>query len=163
MDEVEAVAWCEGCRFVWVDTYARWRTSRPGTPAGLHYQENRIVDPGGFIKSRGVNHASEGEWKAVPHLLERLPLQPVSLAGDTGYKVGELRQILEERDIEAYIPIQPIQETNMVCRGGFVYHGDHLVCLEGKIMRRSTFHRRYGAYQYFARQKDCQACPIKDA
>ena len=145
-----------------VDTDARWRTSRPGKPAGLHYQENAIVDLGGFILSRGVTHASEGEWKAVPRLLERLPLQPVSLAGDTGYNVGELRQLLEERDIAAYIPIHPIQETNMVTRGGFVYHGDHLVCPQGKILRRSTFHRRDGAYQYFARQKDCQACPVKD-
>ena len=64
-----------------VDTDARWRTSRPGKPSGLHYQENVIVDLGGFIVSRGVTHASEGEWKAVPDLLERLPLPPISLAG----------------------------------------------------------------------------------
>ena len=67
-----------------VDTDARWRTSRPGKPAGLHYQENIIVDLGGFIVSRGVTHASEGEWKAVPGLLERLPIIPVSLAGVAG-------------------------------------------------------------------------------
>ena len=36
-----------------VDTDARWRTSRPGKPAGLHYQENIIVDLGGLIVSRG--------------------------------------------------------------------------------------------------------------
>ena len=40
---------------------------------------------GGFILSRGVTHASEGEWKALPHLLEQLPLQPASLAADTAY------------------------------------------------------------------------------
>ena len=36
-----------------VDTDARWRTSRAGKPAGLHYQENVIVDLGGFIVARG--------------------------------------------------------------------------------------------------------------
>ena len=95
-----------------VVTDARWRTSRPGKPAGLHYQENIIVDLGGFIVSRRVTHASEGEWKAVPGLLEPLPIRPVSLAGDTGYNVGQLRQLLEERSITAYSPIHPIQETN---------------------------------------------------
>ena len=53
-----------------VDTDTRWRTSRPGKPAGLHYQENVIVDLGGFILSRGATHASEGPWKAVPDLLK---------------------------------------------------------------------------------------------
>ena len=80
-----------------VDTDARWRTSRPGKPSGLHYQENVIVDLGGFIVSRGVTHASEGEWKAVPDLLERLPLPPISLAADTGYSVGQLRELFGGR------------------------------------------------------------------
>ena len=61
--------------------------------------------------SRGVIHASEGEWKAVPDLLERLPLPPSSLAGDTGYSVGQLRELLEDQDITAYIrpcPSDPV-------------------------------------------------------
>ncbi len=119
-----------------VDTDARSRTSRRGKPSGLHYRENVMVDLGGFIQSRGVSHASEGKWKAVPALLEGLPLQPVSLAADTGYNVGQIRQLLDERDMGAYIPIHPIQETNMVAKGGFEYRGDHLVCPEGKILRR---------------------------
>ena len=75
-----------------VDTDTRWRTSRRGKPSGLHYQENVMVDLGGFIHSRGVSHAPEGEWKAVPALLEGLPLQPVSLAADTGY-VGAIHPV----------------------------------------------------------------------
>ena len=90
-----------------VDTDARWRTSRPGKPPGLNYQDNAIVDRGGFILSRGVTHASEGEWKALPHLLEHLPLQPVSLAADTAYNAGRLRQILEERGVTVIFPSIP--------------------------------------------------------
>ena len=66
-----------------VGTDARWRTSRPSKPPELNYQDNAIVDRGGFILSRGVTHASEREWKALPQLLEHLPLPPVSLAADT--------------------------------------------------------------------------------
>ena len=145
-----------------VDTDARWRTSRPGKPSGLHYQENVIVDLGGFIVARGVTHASQGEWKAVPDLLDQLPMEPVSLAGDTGYNAGQLRELLEERGIKAYIPIHPIQENNMVAKGGFAFHGDHLVCPQGKTLPPTNFHRKNLAYQYVALQKDCQACPVKE-
>ena len=50
----------------------------------------------------------------VNHLLKGLPLPPVSLTGDTGYSVGQLRGLLEEQDITAYIPIHPRRETSMV-------------------------------------------------
>ena len=109
-----------------VDTDARWRTSRAGKAPGLQYQENVIVDRGGFILSGGVTHASGRQSKAVPGLIEKLPLQPVSLAGVTGYSEGQLRQLLEERNITAYIPIHPRQETSMVSTGDFAYQGDHL-------------------------------------
>ena len=51
-------------------------------------------------------------------------MRAVSLAGDAGYNVGQLWQLLEERNITAYIPIHPIQETNMVARGVFAFHSE---------------------------------------
>ena len=41
-----------------IDTDARWKTASAGKASGLQYQENVIVDLGGFILSRGVTHAS---------------------------------------------------------------------------------------------------------
>ncbi len=120
-----------------VDTDARWKTTRAGKASGLQYQENVIVDLGGFILSRGVTHTSEREFKAVAGLLE-------------------------EQDITAYIPIHPRQETSMVVRGDFIYHGDHLICPQGKTLRRGAYHKRHRSYHYVARQKDCQVRPIKD-
>ena len=143
-----------------VDTDARWRTTRAGKPSELNYQDNAIVDRGGFIISRGVTHASEGEWKALPRLLEHLPLQPVSLAADTAYNSGRLRDLLDQKGITAYIPVHPRQEANFVARGDFEYRGDHVVCSQGKVLKRAAYHRRNASYQYVARQKDCQACPI---
>ena len=49
----------------------------------------------------------------------------------------------------------------MVSTRGFDYRGHHLVCPQGKILNRGRFHNRDGIYQYVARQKDCQACPVK--
>ena len=50
----------------------------------------------------------------------------------------------------------------MVAKGDFADHGDHLICPQDKILRRKSMHRRSSSYQYMARQRDCQACPIKD-
>ncbi len=49
----------------------------------------------------------------------------------------------------------------MVAKGDLIYRGDHLICPQGKVLRRSALQRRDRAYQYVARQKDCQSCPVK--
>ena len=67
-----------------VETGAHWPTPRAGRASGLRHQENVIADRGGFILPRGVTHISERESKAVSELIEKLPLHPVSLAGDSG-------------------------------------------------------------------------------
>ena len=144
-----------------VDTDAGWRTSRNDRRSHLHYQENIIVDGGGFILSRQATHASEGEWKAVKGMLTHLPIKPESLAADTAYNAGRLRKHLEDMNITAHIPIHPNHAKNMVSKGGFTYRGDHLLCPMGKRLSRGAFHKRDGIFQYVARQRDCQACPVK--
>ena len=49
----------------------------------------------------------------------------------------------------------------MVAKGDFNYRGDHLICPQGKTLRRSALQKRDRAYQYGAHQKDCQASPVK--
>ena len=49
----------------------------------------------------------------------------------------------------------------MVARGGFEYRGDHLICPQGKALRRGAFHNRDRIFQYVARHKDCRACPVR--
>ena len=77
----------------------------------------------------------------MPELLDELPLQPISLAADTAYNAGRLRDLLEQRGITAYIPIHPRQESNMVARGEFEYRGDHLICPQGKVLKQAGYHR----------------------
>ena len=50
----------------------------------------------------------------------------------------------------------------MVAKGDFAYHGDHLICPQGKVLRRGSSQQRTGTYQYVARTRGCQACPIKE-
>ena len=104
-----------------VDTDARWRTNRPDRPGYLSYQENIVVDRGGFIISRAIAHSSEAEWKALLPMLEEVPIQPLSLAADTGYSAGQLRRGLEQKGIKACIPLHPNQNSGKVARGEFVY------------------------------------------
>ena len=144
-----------------VDTDARWRTTRQDRRATLHYQENAIVERGGFIVARKATHASGGDWRALIGMLPQLPISPESLAADTGYNDGRLRKHLDDLGITAYIPVHPNQERNMVEKGGFDYRGDHLVCPEGKILRKYSYHKRDRRYMYVAHQKDCQQCPVK--
>ena len=119
------------------------------------------MERGGFIVARRATHASEGEWKAVDGMLRQLPVKPETFAADTAYTAGILRNRLDDMGITAYIPFHPNQTRNMVAKGGFDYRGDHLVCPQGKVLRRSAFMKRDRAYQYVARQHDCQRCPIK--
>ena len=144
-----------------VDTDARWRTNRPERPGYLSYQENIVVDRGGFIVARAIAHSSGAEWKALLPMLEEAPIQPVSLTADTGYSAGQLRRDLEERGIKAYIPLHPNQNSGKVARGEFAYHGDHLICSQDKVLRLGPYRSRFQSYKYQALQADCQGCPVK--
>ena len=148
------------------DIDARWSTKKRNKRPDLNYKENVIFDSGGFIVARRATRGSEGDWKPVSDMLEQLPIKPQTLTGDTGYSARRLRERLEELGITAYIPIHPNQDNSVVAQRGFTFHGDHLVCPEGKVLSRRAFHRRAfhrrdRSYQYVARQKDCQRCPVR--
>ena len=144
-----------------VDTDARWRiTGRRDTKGKLHYQENVIVDRGGFTVARKATHASGGDWRPLVGLLDQLPVRPESLAADTGYNDGRLREHLKNLGIVAYIPVHPNQERSMVTKGSFEYRGDHLVCSEGKRLGRGALIKKDRQYLHVAHQKDCQQCPV---
>ena len=94
-------------------------------------------------------------------MLPHLPLKPESLVAEDAYNAGRLRKQLEELNITGHISIHPNHARNMVSKGGFTYRGDHLLCPLGKRLSRGSFHKRDQVFQYVARQKDCQACPVK--
>ncbi len=146
-----------------VDPDARWRTHSHSKPPELCYQESAIVDQGGFIVTRSVGYASEAEWKAIPRLLEELPVRPESLTADSSYSGGELRKYLRDHNIAAYIPFSPIQKRGIASRRDFEYHEEYLICPEGKKLKRGRFYPQDNTFKYGASQKDCRACRRKEA
>ena len=139
-----------------MDTDARWSTNKRNKRPNLHYKENIIVEGSGFILARRATHG-EGDWKPVIDMLGQLPIKPESLAADTGYSAGPLRKHLEEVGITG--PIHPNQKNSGLPRGALPI--DHLVCPEGKVLRRRAFHSRDRSYQYVAHQKDeLNVCPL---
>jgi len=145
-----------------VDLDARWRTHCHSEPTKLCYLESAIVDENGFIVARSATHASEGEWKVIPGLLGELPIAPKSLTADSSYSVGELRKYLRDQSIQAYIPFSPVQKRGIVLRRDFEYHEEHLICPEGKKLKRGRFYPEDSTFKYGASQKDCRACPRKE-
>ena len=148
-----------------VDPDARWRKPNNQSRAIFGYKENLIVDKSGFILARGVTSADASDLEGIEPLLDRLPLEPRSLAADTGYRSGRLRQRLRRGGITPYIPLHPNQETfggAALASGEFTFHGDHLTCGQGKVLK-PDFPNAKETVHYVARQSDCQACPVRGA
>ena len=124
-----------------VDTDARWRTTRQDRRPKLDYQENVIVDRGGFIVSRRATHASGCDWRPLIGMLGQLPVRPDSLPVDTGYNDGRLRNHLGELGITAYIPIHPNQEKNIIAKGGFGYRGGPPCVSRGQEVKQEGIHQ----------------------
>ncbi len=146
-----------------VDPDARWRKPNEQSRAILGYKENIIVDISGFILARGVTPADASDLEGIEPLLDRLPLKPKSLAADTGYRSGRLRQKLRRGGTTPYIPLHPNQETvgtAALATDEFGYHGDHLTCRQGKVLK-PDFPDAKETIHYVALQSDCQACPIR--
>jgi len=119
-----------------------WRTYGESKRCELRYQENAIVDQGGFIVARSIARPSDGEWKAIRCLLEEASPKPECLTVDSVFSVGELRKHLEERAITAYIPIHPTEEQSTVAQGSFSWKGDHLVRPQGEERNPSPKYRQ---------------------
>ena len=94
-------------------------------------------------------------------MLKQLPVTPETFAADTPYTAGRLRKRLNDMGMTANIPFHPNQARDMIAKGAFKYRRDHLVCPEGKILRKSAFlkkdltHPRFQMPQFVARQQDC--------
>jgi transposase len=146
-----------------VDPEARWRRPNKELRAVLGYKENVIADKSGFILARGVTPGTASDPQGAEALVDRLPLHPKSMTGDAGYRAGQFRWFLRRRGITPYIPLNPNQEAeaNLALASGFVYHGDHVVCPQGKTLKRAGFQDGDASLQYVALQADCQACPLK--
>ena len=144
-----------------VDPEARWRRPSKHRKAVLGYKEHVIADKSGFIMAREITPGDASDPEGAEPLLDRLPLPPKSLCADAGYRAGHFRQVLRRRGITPYIPLNPNQQeaaNTALSTDGFTYHGDHVVCPDGKTLKRAGVQDKDASLQYVALQADCQAC-----
>jgi transposase len=147
-----------------VDPDARWRRHTRSGPATLGYKETIIVDKSGFVLARQVSPANTTDPDEAIPLLDGLPIQPKSLCGDAGYRAVRFRLALHRRGITPYIPLacsQEITGTEQLAERGFTFHGDHVVCREGKVLAWAGYADDEGGLQFVARQADCRVCPVR--
>jgi transposase len=139
------------------DLDARWRTIRG--EAVLGFKDHVLADRSGFILAQGRTGADVSDVAGALPLLERLPLEPKTLAADTGYRAGRFRAALRRRGIESYIPLDHRQQGGLPA--GFIDRHDHLVCPAGKQLRQTGVPDAEDSVAYRAKPADCQPCPLR--
>lgn len=149
--------------------------SRKHGKARFAYGMNALVDTGSGVVL-GVQAAPErfaDEPEAARRMVERLRVRhsavPEILTADKAYGSGPFLAWIEERGIEAHVPVidRTHQTSGRMTHADFSYDapGDRYVCPEGKALRRvgdaSGEARRSGTTAYRSRLSDCKGCPIK--
>ena len=144
-----------------VDPDARW--AKVGKrPAVLGYKEHLVVESSGFILARGLTRANVSDTAGLEPLLDRLPLEVRSLCGDSGYRSLRLRFRLRRRGIEPYMPLHPQEaDASSLLETSFRYHGDHLICPAGKVLRIRGFPSSKDVVHYLAPERECRSCQLK--
>ncbi|WMS45294.1 transposase (plasmid) [Acuticoccus sp. MNP-M23] len=136
---------------------------------------NALVDTGSGVVL-GVQAAPErfaDEPEAARRMVERLRVRhsavPEILTADKAYGSGPFLAWVEERGIEAHVPVidRTHQTAGRMTHAEFCYDAadDRYVCPEGNVLRRvgdaSGEARRSGTTAYRSRLSDCRGCPIK--
>lgn len=153
------------------DPAAQW-TGAMKSAAFFAYADNYLIDvKAGIIMdveaSRAIRQAEVG---ASQTMLERTEatfgIKPDWLAADTAYgSAPNLHFLVDEKDIAPHIPVidKSRRDDGTFSREDFIYDEarDWYVCLNGKVLPRSSGTRGDDMISYFARVADCRACPLK--
>ena len=146
--------------------------TKPNKAFRLYYLASMAVDCAHHV----ITHiqADSADQKDSRHLLSivdrtRTRLSSLTLSlqcvlADAGYSSGENYAALENRQIEAYIPLFG---RYIPVRDSFTYEPeqDQYRCTHGAILRNHgiTMAGGYGNYHYIANFSACQNCPIKES
>ena len=101
--------------------------------------------------------------RMVERLRERHGVTPGVLTGDKAYGAGPFLAWLEEREIEAHVPLidRRHQTGGLLTQDAFAYDeaSDTYTCPQGAVLKRVP--SAEDSQRYRASQRDCGACPIK--
>ena len=147
---------------------------KPGKARKLNYLSQLSVDTACHVITHiGADFADKKDNQCLPQIIGELKprLQGMGLLfttvmADAGYSSGENYALLEEENLQAYIPPHGTYKGGPE---GFDYHkeGDYWVCRNGK---KVTFRKvkvegknQIKKKQYFTRRSDCKGCVFKTA
>jgi transposase len=160
------------------DPASQWTGARKG-PAFFAYSDNYLIDTDhGVIvdveATRSIRQAEVGATRTmISRTRDRFGLTPERLAADTAYGSGEMLGWLVGEGIAPHIPVIDKSERRdgTFSNAEFRYDAetDAYTCLGGKALKKYWREMKRprdgvnkgGFRRYFARKKDCSACPLK--
>jgi len=151
------------------DPDARW-TKRPGKGAILGYSVHISTDSKEKIITNVDTDPADvrGNEKMIALIDEQIDNHSFKInevSADSEYSSGKVREELEKRSIDAYIPLRDIGDrrgSDMFRYKDFKYdkERDYVVCPTGKTLHfmRQRQYRRRAARVYRSYKKDCKKC-----
>lgn len=150
---------------------------KPNKPFRLYYLASMARFPAGMDTGQHViTHiqADYADEKDVRHLLGIVDNTTLTLKGegllvqrvlaDGGFSSGATYAALEARGIEAYIASNGVYQPQ---KGSFTYNEERneYRCSQGKVLRyhQTRMPAGYPTRYYYAKQSDCNHCPLKIA
>lgn len=138
-------------------------------PSAFAYGMNAMVDTGSGVvlevQAAPERFADEpiAARRMVKRLRERHGATPGVLTGDKAYGSGSFLAWLEERKIEAHVPLidRRHQTGDMLTQDAFTYDeaSDTYTCPQGAVLKRYASNEDIQRYR--ASQRDCGVCPLK--
>ena len=145
---------------------------KSGKPRMLCYTSTMSVDTeNNVITHISAEHASRKDSQllikntrsTVQRLLEN-GLQATTILADAGFSSGENYEVLEQMNLEAYIPLHGTYESH---RNEFRYDGrrDAFICPEGQIIKAAYTKSDHGRKQvaYTSSKVICDQCSRRDS
>ena len=145
---------------------------KSGKPRMLCYTSTMSVDTQeNVITNISAEHSSHKDsqiliknTKQTMSRLEEVGLSMNTILADAGFSSGENYALLEEMNIEAYIPLHGTYSTH---REHFKYDGrrNAFICREGQILKPSYTKWSDGRKQvaYTSSKKICDKCPLRES
>ena len=146
---------------------------KPGKPRQLNYHAQVAVDTAQHsITQIQSDYANKKDSQCLPSLLKNTienlaenNLNLEELLADGGYSSGEALQVLEDNNIEGYIPNFGQYKSDREA-AGFVYDevNDKYICSRGKELPFKKVDKSILGYErktYRSSSLDCAVCPLR--
>jgi len=147
---------------------------KPGKARQLNYSGQIAVDDAHHVITGALaDFADKRDSQSLAEILEQTitnlkeeNIEAEQITADTGYSSGEALRLIEEKNIDAYIPNFGQYKNT---REGFIYNKekDQYECTRGNkailpFKKITTDRKGYTKKTYRSSEKDCGKCPLRE-